>query len=298
MAKAATPEMYALAERMATVLWKNIYLLRADEPEDPELYIYNWAIFLGVLTLDIFESTILLLRNAKYRSAVVNIRCLEDYAIRIRYYHVQAIKPRADMTAHPGDAAKHRLEIEAIAVWGEAESSLAKKMSQYHEDVWPEEVFEDLKIYSEDKSKSNQRSMPNMAMFLMKHECDNRDVLPVLRTKLEKHYQNTMAEWLVHSNVVHGAQGAISDVFEMNGEHEYTGRIWRGSSEVSQTLLYAAFNQVHHFMETIGLIRGWAYNALGSFQEAVDLWQANRSAPEHGPFAAKGIEDEGPDARI
>lgn len=275
MDKPATPEAFAFAEDLADQTWNNVSLLRDDTGYDQlTAYLYDWSLILAVLGLDVFESIIVLLRQRRYRAAEILIRSLLDYGVRLRYYVVQSIKPRR--------AFKNKLtikldriknEVEAVKDWDEADFTVAKKVSKYDPTAWPDELRKELEKYAVEKTEPTQRSMPAMAVWLEKHECEIRGVLPQLADSVKLGYRNGIAEWLNLSTYVHGDQAVVTDVLEYK-DGEKTGTLWRTpAADLSRTLLFSAINHVVHLNGSIAILRGWAYGTQGAHNEAGRLWR-------------------------
>ena len=55
-------------------------------------HVGNWAVVLGVLADDVFESVVDLLNRNRIRGGNMLSRALEDYDVRLRYYIVQSMK--------------------------------------------------------------------------------------------------------------------------------------------------------------------------------------------------------------
>jgi hypothetical protein len=275
MDKLATPEAFAFAEELADQTWKNVSLLREDSGYDEvTAYLYDWSVILAVLGLDIFESVIVLLRQRRYRAAEILIRSLVDYDVRLRYYVVQSIKPRNALKNKPTIKLGHiKKEVDAVKDWDESDFTVAKKVSKYDPSAWPDDLRKELEKYAAEKTEPTQRSMPAMAVWLEKNECEIRGVLPQLAEPVKLGYRNGIAEWLNLSTYVHGDQAVVTDILEYK-DGQKTGTLWRTPApDLSRTLLFSAINHVVHLNGSIAILRGWAYGTQGAHNVAGRLWR-------------------------
>ena len=93
-------DLLTLCSDISECVRVNIGMLREDtEPDEIKAYLRDWAIVLGVLARDVFESVVCLLDADKVRGANMLSRALIDYDIRLRYYVVQYLKVRAKYRA-------------------------------------------------------------------------------------------------------------------------------------------------------------------------------------------------------
>lgn len=135
---------YAFSDEVMKTLWRNIKILHQETPEDHvRSYLYDWAIYLGVLAKEVFEAEIELIKSGHFRACSLLSRSLAEYDVRLRFYVVQAIPALKAYDKYPTD--KNRENIFAVVDWDDSQYSLLKKLATFPQSVWSQEHWEAIK---------------------------------------------------------------------------------------------------------------------------------------------------------
>jgi len=271
----ATSAMYAIAASLASAAWDNAGLLRTDEPNSElEVYLYDWALVLVVIALDLFESHTELLLAKRFRAAAIVRRSLIDYAIRLRYYIVQAIKPMTAYAEKPSiPLDKIKQQIHAVNDWDQSDASLISKGAEYDHEFWPDSLKVAFEQYLANPTDPTQRNTPAMAYYLINNEPKMRGMYAPAAEHLLMRYRAAVAAWINQSIYVHGDQGVVTDVIEYKNNIK-TGNIWRLQPfDFCSTHLLSAIDYLMHMNDSVAILRGgFAWGTQGAYLSAAKLW--------------------------
>lgn len=272
---ALTEELLTFCDDLSECLRVNIEMLREDTGQDQiEAYLWDWAIVLGVLSRDVFESVVTLLDADKVRGANMISRALIDYDIRLRYYVVQCKKKRCRKKPRKKFTLKNlKGQIRAIQDWENANYKLISVLDLYDPNLWPPEIRKEIDriLSSNEKARSNRFS--SMLAFLIRKEVEVRGVLPFLADKLVYRYSNMLPMWRMDSAFLHGDQVVVSDVLEFDENGKKTGLVFERSQAPPITILFAAINNVVELVRSFGMIRSFTPGIEALHDRAVVLWQ-------------------------
>ena len=269
-----TAPMMEYCSELSTLFWDNIELLHGDTPTNPlESYLYDWAIVLGTLALDVFESAVLLLEHGKVRAANMVTRALADYNVRLRYYIVQSCAPRRGFEDHPEVDIDHfKAQMHAAKDWDNADVNLLGIVSRYDTADWPEDARDAIDRMISSGETAREMGFKTMLCYLEENEARERHVLPILQAGLERHYHAMIPNWQMQSAFLHGAQAVVTDVIEI-AEGERTGRISRGSPfGTIRPVLFTAINHMIDLISSFAQLRGLVFGEVSLANKAALLW--------------------------
>lgn len=241
------PQLAESANNLGADTWRNIELLLEDEPGDEaQQSLVRWSAYLSTLALEVFEAIVVLLGAGKTRAAFMLARTLIDYHVRLRYYVVQA-----------RDVERDPEKMAAVRDWNAAE--LEPELPLYEPDEWPDEsmqrIFDTLGV----EGTPRKRAFLEMCAFL--EEKENK----------ENEYRWAQAAWLVEGTLLHGDRSVAADVLAG------PDRVHRASPTATpRSLLFEAMWYVLDMVDTIGMIRGWAFGAVKARQDAIKLYLATK----------------------
>jgi len=271
---------FAFAGEVADALWENIGLLR-DNPQGDRLqrYLFLWALYLSLATLDVFESVVILLRARRIRAANMLSRALSDYDVRLRYYIVQGQSPLQGFKRNPQVELRHFVDqTYAARDWENAENKLVSNMSKYEPDAWPEEARASLLAAVTAPQPTHGQRFTIMCDFLKTHEADALHLLPFCRDGLSSRYQNAKAVWAMQSAYLHGDQAARTDFVEDEDAESGPTIHRKAPGDFSRTILFTSINNALEVMHSIGLVRGWALSVEKLRHRAGELWLPGQNA--------------------
>jgi hypothetical protein len=245
-----TPQLLELADAVAADTWRNIEMLLEDEVQDEATRaLTRWAAALGVLALDVYESLVVLLREGKHRAAFMLARTLIDAHVRLRYYVVQAraVEMKPD-------------EMDAVRDWA-AERDLTGALRLYEPDEWADEEQQRIiELFGGDEP-ARRRAFLEMCDYLEKTE------------EKENEYRWARAAWLAEGALVRGDRAVAGDLIDAGPPLA----VHRSSpTATGRALLFEATWYLLDVMDSIGMVRGWAFGAVKARQDAVRLYLATK----------------------
>ena len=270
-----TPAMYRYADDLIADVWTNIETLHRKALKDNlREYLYDWAIYLGALALDVFEADVELIRMRRFRVQNLLSRSLIDYDIRLRYYYVQSIPAIRAYERYPTE--KNRQAIDAVVDYDDWQFSLKKKLTTYPPSVWAPEHKSDLQQALLDVRKARQRNFIDMVDYLRQNEVRARRLVWKAIEDAEDHLEVQLAHWINASAYTHGDQAAVTDVIQYGEDLKKTGTIFRHSpNEYAKTAFFSATFSMLAILDTFGMIHGVVYNAVGNRVMAGRLFASN-----------------------
>jgi hypothetical protein len=253
------PKLAQSAGNLSSDTWRNIELLLEDEAGDPaQASLVRWAAYVSTLALEVFDAIVVLLNAGKTRAAFILARSLIDYHVRLRYYVVQARE-----VEHVPE------KMAAVRDWSSTE--LESTLPLYEPDEWPDEGMQRIFDTLGADSPPRKRAFIDMCAYLEEHE------------KKENEYRWAQAAWLVEGTLARGERAVAADV--LNG----ASAVHRESpTATSRSVLFEAMWYVLDIVDTIGMIRGWAFGAVKARQDAIKLYLATK--PEESSSSSTGSE--------
>lgn len=253
------------------LLTKNIQKLRDGTPKgEPERYLWDWAIVLGVLARDVLDSTVILLNAGQLRGANMLGRALVDYDIRLRYYVVQYLKVREKYKKKPHVALKDKME--AARDWDNWNYKLGKVLNLYDPSVWPEEIRESLTKLMKSEEKERGSGFADMVAFLLKREVKVRKIIAYYAGPTNDRYASMRANWRMQSAFLHGDQVIISDVIEFDSDGKKTGAIVEIGPVHPNVILFTALDHVIQLLSSFEEIHGDASGKAAFSDRVGSVW--------------------------
>ena len=135
-------KLTTLCRDLSACLRVNIEFLRDTPSRDPiETHVQDWAVVLGILADDVFESVVDLLNGNKVRGGNMLSRALEDYDVRLRYYVVQSMKILRKYKSKGIASPKNvRNTVRAARDWENANYKLISVLNLYDPKLWSPEI--------------------------------------------------------------------------------------------------------------------------------------------------------------
>lgn len=278
-------KVFEHCDTISDYMWRNIDLLRSDtEFDELEAYLYDWAIVLGVLATDVFESVVVLLRAGKIRGANMLSRALVDYDVRLRYYVVQSIRLRRRHKSGPPVPLQFlRKQMHAARDWENADFKLANVLNLYTPSVWPEEIRFALEERLSTGETEQNAAFSQMLEFLQENESTLRGLIPTWREHTEERYSKMLAGWRMQSAFLHGDQVIISDVLDFKDDVK-TGVWFKYSLAPVNLVLFLAIDHTLQTLASIGMIRGWAHGQSMLYGQTARLWESVRPEGEYSTW--------------
>jgi hypothetical protein len=274
---ALTPAANTLCVEASNLLKKNIQKLKEGiAKSEPEQYLRDWAIVLGVLARDVFDSTVILLNAGQLRGANMLSRALVDYDIRLRYYVVQYMNVRDKYKNKAHVMLKDKMET--ARDWDNWNYKLGKVLNLYDPSVWPEEVRESLTKLMKSEEKERGSAFADMVAFLLKHEVRVRQVISYYAAPMHDRYSSMRANWRMQSAFLHGDQVIISDVIEFDGDGKRTGNIIEIGPASPNVILFTALDHVLELLASFEEIHGDA-SGKAAFKDNVGAVWHNEYVP-------------------
>jgi len=251
LATELTPQLLELADAVAADTWRNIELLLEDEvSDDATRALVRWSAALGVLALDVFEALVVLLRERKHRPAFMLARTLIDAHVRLRYYIIQA-----------REVGRVPAEMEAVRDWDAADRDLVEALDLYEPDEWADE--EQQRIIEAFGGDEPSRRPAFLAM------CDYLEQ----KEEKENEYRWARAAWLAEGALIRGDRAVAGDLVDAGPPLA----VHRASPKATaRPILFEAIWYVLDVMDSIGMVRGWAFGAVKARQDAIRLYLATK----------------------
>jgi len=271
-------KIFEHCDTISDYMWRNIDLLRGDDEFDElEEYLYDWAVVLGVLAADVFESVVVLLRAGKIRGANMLSRALVDYDVRLRYYVVQSIGLRHRHKAGPTvPLPLLKKQMHAARDWENADFKLASILNLYDPNMWPKEIRDALEEKLRTGETAQNAAFSQMLEFLQQNEANIRGLIPTWREHAEERYDKMLAGWRMQSAFLHGDQVIISDVLDFK-DNVKTGAWFKCSLAPVNVILFLAVDHILQVMASIGMIRSWAPGQSMLYGQTARLWESVRT---------------------
>jgi hypothetical protein len=273
-------DVLTLCDDVSACLRENIRILReAAIDEQVSTHVRDWAVVLGVLSDDVFESVVYLLNADKIRAANMLSRALEDYDVRLRYYGVQSMKARAKYKRKAIKSPKNVSgTIRAARDWDNANYKLVSVLNLYDPALWPPEMRDEMNRVLSSNEEERNNSFSAMLEWLVNHEADVRGVLRIIgdQDKLVFRYSNMLPTWRVQSAFLHGDQVVVSDVLEFN-DGAPTGVVFDRSSAPATVILFTAIDNIIELVRSFGMITDSMTPSIEAIRNrAAVLWFKSR----------------------
>ncbi len=251
LATELTPQLFELADSVASDTWRNIEMLLEDEVDDEATRaLVRWSAALGTFALEVFESLVVLLRERKYRAAFMLARPLIDAHVQLRYYIIQA-----------RDVAKVPAQMEAVHDWNANERDLVGTLAFYEPDEWADEEQQKIIDTFGGEESPRRRTILTMCDFLEKHE------------EKENEYRWARAAWLAEGALVRADRAVAGDLVDVGPPLA----VHRASPKATgRAILFEAIWYVLDMMDSFGMVRGWAFGAVKARQDAIRLYLATK----------------------
>jgi hypothetical protein len=240
----------------------------------PRSIIRGWAIVLGVLALDVFQSIVLLLDNEKRRGASMLARALVDYDVRLRYYIVQALPAIEGFRKNSTIDVKHILDqMHAVEDWNNADASLLLGVVNGYDDEF---ISEKAKKGLEDLISRNEnrlgRDFSSMHRFLLENEKRIRGVMPHAAGSLLLEYRNMKPNWHMQSAFLHGDQAILTDVTHYDDRGRDTPILWTSPIDGNRTIAFTAITHVIRILRSFSMILSFVPNLEILARRAAEVW--------------------------
>ena len=250
LSAALTPQLVELADAVAVDTWRNIELLLEDEvKDDATRALTRWSAALTVLALDVYESLVVLLREGRHRAAFVLARTLIDAHVRLRYYIVQA---RAVGMAPA--------QMHAVRDW-DADRDLVGAMRLYEPDEWADEEQQRIIDAFAAEEPSRRRAFLEMCDYLERTE------------EKENEYRWARAACLAEGALGRGDRAVAGDLVDP-GPPLAVHR--ESPTATARALLFESTWYLLDVMDSIGMVRGWAFGAVKARQDAIRLYLSTK----------------------
>jgi hypothetical protein len=133
------PQQWQFADEVSRDLRSYVEMLAEDHPHDDPFteQLSKWCVALGVLSWEILAGTIELTRSKKRYAAFVLSRSLIDYALRLRYYRLNA-EPLATEWRTTRDAAtgtSKAARTQAAIDWSDTHEKLIASLKEHRFDL-------------------------------------------------------------------------------------------------------------------------------------------------------------------
>jgi len=271
-------ELLDLCNDLSACLKSNIQLLRENVSNEPvETHVRDWAIVLGVLADDVFESVAALLNQNKIRGGNMLSRALADYDIRLRYYVVQSMKVLKKYHGRRIKSPKNVIaQIRSAQDWNNADYKLIHVLNLYDPELWPPEIRAEMerKLSSNEQERNN--SFSAMVQWLIGEEIQVRGIIRLFQDGVLYRYRNMLPAWRMQSAFLHGDQVIVSDVFEFDKEGKKTDVIFYRSQAAPTIMLFTAIDNVTELIRSFGMINSWTPGVEIIRERAGRLWRATR----------------------
>src|SRR5580704_6171380 len=167
---AFSTEVREFCTDVGNLVWHHVDLLSKNVPEDESESLWHWAVTLGVLAADVFESTVLLLDANHIRGGNILSRALVDYDIRLRYYIVQYLKWRRKYSNRKRPLSEMRDKMKAASHWDNAPFKLGSTLNLYDRSLFPADVSEALDKVLSSKETEQNVNFTDMLDYIAKNE--------------------------------------------------------------------------------------------------------------------------------
>jgi hypothetical protein len=271
-------DLLELCLDFSTCLKSNIQLLRHNVTNEPvETHLRDWAIVLGVLADDVFESVVALLDGNKIRGGNMLSRALTDYDVRLRYYVVQSMKILKKYRGRRINSPKNVIaQIRSAEDWRNADYKLIHVLNLYDPELWPPEIRAEMerKLASNEQERNN--SFSAMVQWLISEEIRVRGIIKIFQDGVLYRYRNMLPAWRMQSAFLHGDQVIVSDVFEFDKEGRKTDVIFYRSQAAPTIMLFTAIDNVTEIIRSFAMINSYAPGVEMIRDRAVELWRSTR----------------------
>jgi hypothetical protein len=249
-------ELLTLCRDLSACLRANMQFLRDTPNRDPiETHVGDWAVVLGVLADDVFESVVSLLDDNRVRGGNMLSRALEDYDVRLRYYVVQSMKVlnkyKSKGIASPKNVSN---TIRSASDWENANYKLISVLNLYDPKLWSPEILAEMDRVLASNEGERNNSFSAMLNWLVREEVSVRGVLRLVSHELVYRYSNMLPAWRMQSAFLHGDQVIVSDVFEFDKDGKKTGVIFERSEAAPTIMLFTAIDNVVELIRSFGMI--------------------------------------------
>ena len=166
----------AFSERLCDSFWKNIEIMSSNADRiEHRRYLRIWAIYLGILALEDFESVIILAKSNKQRSIMTLLRDIIGYHFRLRYYAIQGLPIIEGWNKSAGlDTSRFEEQVFAIRDMKNQKIKSAKLLRFWAEKSENEELQKEINLIYLENSKTYEQCIGNMADYL-KEKAPNED---------------------------------------------------------------------------------------------------------------------------
>jgi len=253
--------MVDFAARFKSAIEHVLGVAPADAFDD---YLSSWVASLGVLSHDTLVSLIDLLRLPRVRAAYMLQRPLMDYHLRLRYYVIQARPAREQWIANNRRSVKNYLaKCDAYKDWLNAEDKLYDIVAKRGLNIAGLEALTETDRRSILKKLNKEKTILTRRIS---HMCE-----VAAADKLGSLYLENQ----ILSGHLHGDQ--ITQIETIRGGDITKGTLsvyWESERLKPYLILANAYVYAHGFLESIEMIRGWAYAKDSSHEQA--YWRLYR----------------------
>jgi hypothetical protein len=270
-----TEELLTLCRDLSTCLKANIRALKDSPGRDPiETHVTDWAIVLGVLADDVFESVVTLLNDNRVRGGNMLSRALGDYDVRLRYYVVQSMKIlnkyKRKGIVFPKNV---KQSIRAARDWENADYKFISVLNLYDPNLWPPEIRAKLDQVLASNEGERNSSFSAMLNWLIREEVRVRGIFRFFSEGVVYRYSNMLPAWRMQSAFLHGDQVIVSDVLEFDSAGKKTGRIFERSEAAPTVILFTSIDNIIELIRSFGMITNSMTPGVEAIRDrAKDQW--------------------------
>ena len=246
-------------------------------PSDPLVaYLWRWAVVLGVLGVDVFESVAVLLDADMIRGGNMLSRALVDYDIRLRFYIVQAIAWRKKYSRRANiNLADVKDKMHAARDWENGPFKLASVVNLYDPELWTPEVKAELDDLLAQNETEKNNAFTTMLDYLVDNEARLRGVIPKCEARVTGHYRNAKASWRMQSAFMHGDQVTITDVYTFD-ENEPPVLKYKRGPVAPGTLLFHALQHLIDLLLSMEMLNDGLFGAANVRASSARLWNSEK----------------------
>lgn len=267
---AAVLELCADAGNLA---WRHVDDLAESVPRDEREPLWHWAVVLGVLAADVFESSVLLLDANHIRGGNILSRALVDYDVRMRYYIVQYLKWRKKYENRKNvTLSDMRAKMHAARDWDNAPFKLGSILNLYNRDLFTPEIGKALDEVLSSKETEQNATFTDMLDYLVKNEVNARGIVPKTEDRVMPRYRNLKPIWRLQSSFSHGDQAVITDVYDFK-ETEYPVLRFRRGPIGPNLLVFEALFHLLELLASFEMLKVGLFGTAALQDRYNPLWQ-------------------------
>lgn len=244
------------------------HVISGDAKDEFGEYLVVWAVNLGVLALDVFESVVLLLKANKGRSAYMVSRALLDYHIRLRYYVVEGLKVREKWIAKKRKHIKNYLQqMQAYQDYHNTEDKLFAIIKGRNTQTWGD-------ISEDDKERIIEK-------LKAENKIHSRRVYEMLKTAAPKSVGDYYAHHQFQSGYLHGDQITLVDTIKSGTVVDHNLQVnWDSQRLSTHITLGDSYLWCYEMLKSVEMFQGWAYGKDASFTRAYFAFQQDIFEPQ------------------